>query len=308
MPKTIRPAPELELEDVNGVVYPLAFPDRLQTMVDGLGMPPVQHWTTRSPYQDGRTHWGYALQPRVVNMVLYLRGCDRADMYSKRRANVAMMSPRNGPHKLRLITPDLLKYELHGGWVTSGYTLSSDDQPMPQRQVGGVQFAFYDPVWKWVNSPLDAGETRDAEGRTCIEDDTFAITAELEFPFTGPYLMGTSTAENTLTPVNDGSWATRPVITITGPVSDWVLTNTTNGNQLSWDQYQVANGETITIDIPGLTVTSSVVGDASAYLSGDTGSFELEPGSNTVTFYASGGVVNLTTTIAICWYLEILGV
>jgi hypothetical protein len=306
MPK-IRPAPELELEDADGNVYPLAFPSRLQTMVDGLGMPPIQHWTTRSPYQDGRTHWGYAIQPRVVNMVLYLRGCDRADMYTKRRANVAMMSPRNGPHKLRLITPDLLKYELHDGWVTSGYTLSSDDQPMPQRQVGGVQFTFYDPIWKWVNSPLDGGETRDAEGRTCIEDDTFTTADALVLGFTGPYLLGTTQAENTITPVNDGSWAVNPVITITGPVYDWILSNATNGTFINWDGYEIASGETVEIDIGGGTVTSSVSGDVSTYLSGDTGSFELEPGSNTINFFASGGVVNLTTTIAICWYVELLG-
>lgn len=303
-----RPAPELELEDADGTVYPLAFPSRLQTMVDGLGMPPIQHWTTRSPYQHGRTHWGYALQPRVVNMVLYLRGCDRADMYAKRRANVAMMSPRNGPHKLRLITPDLLKYELHDGWVTSGYTLSSDDQPMPQRQVGGVQFTFYDPTWKWVNSPLDVGETRDAEGRTCISDNTFILTPQLVLGFTGPYLLGTTSATNTLTCTNDGSWAVRPEITITGPVNDWTLTNTTTGDFISWDGYTVAAGETITLDIQGSTVTSSVVGDATVYASGAIGSFELDPGSNTIDFFASGGVSNGVTTVAICWYIELLGV
>src|SRR4030042_5223697 len=140
-----RPAPEIELEDASGVIYPLSFPDRLMQAICGLGLPPVTHWTTRSPYQDGRSHWGYAIQPRVINMVLYLRGCDRADMYAKRRANVVMLSPRNGPHKLRLITPNLLKYELHDVWVTGGYTLSSQEQPMPTRRVGGGQFQAYDP-------------------------------------------------------------------------------------------------------------------------------------------------------------------
>jgi hypothetical protein len=303
-----RPMPEIELEDDNGTIYPLAYPGRLLQSIDGLGMPPIQHWTTRSPYQDGRSHWGYATQPRVINMVLYLRGCDRADMYAKRRANVVMLSPRNGPHKLRLITPDLLKYALHNVWVTAGYTLSSQDQPMPQRQVGGVQVTAYDPIWKWENSPLDVGETRDAEGRTCVADDTWTLSAELTLPFTGPYLMGTTTGTNSLTCTNDGSWATKPYITLLGPCYDWVLTNTTNGDQLSWDGYQIAGGETITIDIPGKTVTSDVSGDVSTYLSGDTGSFALEPGANALTMFASGGVVHLTTEISVCWYVELLGV
>ena len=303
-----RPAPEIELEDADGNIYPLSFPDRLLQSIDGLGLPPVQHWTTRSPYQDGRSHWGYAIQPRVMNAVLYLRGCDRADMYAKRRANIVMLSPRNGPHKLRLITPDLLKYELHDVYVTGGYTLSSQDQPMPTRQVGGVQLTAYDPIWKWVNSPLDGGESRDADGRTCITDDTWTITGELILPFTGPYLLGTTVGENALVCTNDGSWATKPVITMEGPVDDWIITNVTNGNLLSWDGYSVATGETITVDIPDKTVTSDVTGDVSTYLSGDTGSFALEPGVNNLTVYAAGGVVNLTTEVSVCWYVELLGV
>ena len=303
-----RPMPEIELEDGDGNIYPLSFPSRLLQSIDGMGLPPIQHWTTRSPHQDGRSHWGYAVQPRVLNLTLYLRGCDRADMYAKRRANVAMLSPRNGAMKLRLITPDLLKYELHDVWVTAGYELSSQDQPVPRKQIGGVQLTAYDPIWKWVNSPLGAGESRDAEGRTCVADDTWTLTAALVLPFTGPYLLGTTTGTNTLTCTNDGSWATRPVITVEGPIEDWLINNATNGYFLSWDGYSVAAGETITIDIPDKTVTSSVSGDVSTYLSGDTGSFVLDPGANTIDVYASGGVVNLTTEVSVCWYVELLGV
>jgi len=307
MPK-IRPMPEVELEDADGNVYPLAFPDRLMQQIDGLGMPPIQHWTTRSPYQDGRTHWGYAVQPRVVNMVLYAKGCNRADMYAKRRANIAMMSPRSGPHKLRLITPDLLKYELHDVWVTSGYTLSSQDQPMPTRQVGGVQLTAYDPIWKWVNSPLGAGETRDSDGRTCIVDDSWTLSPELVLPFTGPFVLGTTVGTNTLTCVNDGSWETRPVISIEGPIDDWILTNNTNGKVLYWDGYTIPSGETVTIDIKDKTCTSDAVGDVTTYLSGDFGSFALDPGSNTLEFWAGSSVEDGVTTASVCWYVEVLGV
>lgn len=308
-----RPAPEIEIEDANGTVYPLSFPDRFLQSIDGMGLPPIQHWTTRSPFQDGRSHWGYAVQPRVLNLVLYLKGCNRSDMYAKRRDNIAMLSPRNGAMTLRLITPppDPRQYELHDVWASGGYTLSSQDQPSPIRQVGAVQLIANDPIWKWVNSPLDGGETRDADGRTCIVDDTWTTSAELALPFVGPYLLGTTTGTNSLTCTNDGSWATKPYITLEGPCNDWVLVNTTNGKQISWDGYQIAAGETITIDIPGKTVTSDITTpatDVSTYLSGDTGSFELDPGANALTIFASGGVVNLTTTISVCWYVELLGV
>jgi len=64
-----------------------------------------------------------------------------------------------------------------------------------------------------------------------------------------------------------------------------------------WDGYSVAGAETITIDIPGKTCTSSVSGDVSTYLSGDTGSFALDPGANTINVYASDGVTNAVTTV-----------
>jgi len=84
--------------------------------------------------------------------------------------------------------------------------------------------------------------------------------------------------------------------------------NNDNGYILSWDGYSIAAGETITVDIPGKTVTSDVSGDVSSYLSGDTGSFALDPGTNTISVFVSGSVVNLTTEVSICWYVELLGV
>ena len=307
--RTVRPAPEIELEDAAGTIYPLSYPDRFMQSISGLGMPPIRHWTTRSPFQAGETHWGYAVAPRVINLTLFLKGCDRADYWAKRRANVAMLMPSGGPHKLRLITPDIKKYELHDVWVTGGYELSSDDNMRNSRvQTGGVQLTAYDPMWKWVNSPLDVGETRDADGRTCVETSAMTTRDELQLAFTGPFNLGTTTATATLTCTNDGTWETKTTITVEGPTSDWTLINATTGYALYWDGYDIAAGETVTIDIPAKTCTSSLVGDVSIYLSGDTGSFALDPGANTINFWSGGDAVNAVTTIGVCWYLELVGV
>lgn len=303
---------EFELEDDDGNIYPLRPDTRYALEVSGLGMPPVRHWTTRSPYQHGRTHWGYAFQPRMVNLVLVTWACDRGEFYDSRAANVVMLNPMNGPLILRLRVANAnLVYELHDGWYQAGYELEGSQQQIGPggiwQQVGGAQIEFDDPIWKWVNSPLGAGESRDSAGRTCIEDDTWTLAAALVLPFVGPYLLGTTTGTNVLTCTNDGSWATRPVITMEGPIEDFVISNATNGDLLMWDGYTIAAGETVTIDIPDKTCTSDVAGDVSTYLSGDTGSFALDPGANTINVFASGGVVNLTTTVGICWYVELLG-
>ena len=307
-----QPLLEFELIDDDDTVYLLGPETRHALEISGLGMPPVQHWTTRSPYQHGRTHWGFAYGARPVDIVLLTKGCGRSGMYAGRAANIVMLDPANSPLKLRLRVPQAeLVYELHDGWYTGGYELTSADQSQDTdntwNQIGGVSIDFMDPMWKWVNSPLGGGETRDADGRTCVEDDTWTITAELTLPFDGPYLMGTSPGTNQLVVTNDSTIAVKPNIIITGPIEDWVLTNTTNGYQLSWNGYNIAAGETVTIDIPGRTAISSLIGDVSTYLSGDTGSFELDAGANTIDVYASGGVVHLTTTIAVCWYVELLG-
>ena len=302
----VLPVPELELEDNNGVIYPLEWPGRHVMEASGLGMPPIKHWTTRSPYQHGRTHWGYAWQPRIIGLVLYNGSGNRQGMWDGRAANIAMMAPSAGPHKIRMTYPNGEAFDLHDVWYNAGYDLSSAEQGHTWQR-GSVQLVVNDPFWKWITAPLDAGETRDAEGRTCIEDDTWTLTGELTLPFTGPYLLGTTVGENTLTCTNDGNEETRPVITVEGPIYDWVISNATNGYILQWDGYQIATGEIVTIDIRDKTCTSSVAGDVSTYLSGDTGSFALDPGANTINVFASGGVVNATTTIGVCWYVEVVG-
>lgn len=301
---------ELELIDADDNVYPLAFPQHGATAWSGTGIPPIRHWTTRAPFQTGETHWGYAVGPRVLNVTLYTRGCTRSQMYEYVRDTIAVLSPRSGPHRLRLITPppDMRKYELRNVWVTNDYALSTQDQRMGVVQTGTVQLTAYDPIWKWVNSPLDAGETRDADGRTCVETSTITITDELTLPFTPPFLLGCSPGTATLTCTSDGTYATKPTITVEGPVYDWALENPETGHEITWDGYPIDAGETVTINVTEKTVTNQAGTNLSNYARGHVGSFELNPGANALSWWSSGGAVNGTTTIGVCWFLEVLGI
>jgi len=298
--------PELELEDDGGTIYPLEFPSRNVMEVSGLGMPPVAHWTTRAPFQHGRTHWNYAVQPRVVNLVFYNQGGIRNCMFGQRADNVEMLSPRNGPHKLRLTYPDGHTFELHDGWHNAGYGLSSTEGT-DTTQIGDVQMVFNDPFWKWVSAPLDAGETRDEDGRICVETSTITLANELVLPFVGPWLMGTTTGTATLTCTNDGTWAAKPLITVEGPTYDWTLTNTTTGKVMTFDGYSIAAAEVVTFDITANTATNGAGDNLRTYVAGDFSTFELEPGANVIDFWSSGGAVNGTTTIGVCWFVPMLG-
>ena len=63
----------------------------------------------------------------------------------------------------------------------------------------------------------------------------------------------------------------------------------------------------MTLDIPAKTVTNGAGDNLRAYVGGNFGTFELEPGANVLTWFAIDGVVNATTTVGACWYVEILG-
>jgi hypothetical protein len=301
------PVAEIELEDAWGTVFPLEWPDRHLTEITGLGLPPVVHWTTRSPFQHGRTHWSYTVQPRVVNIGLFMRGCGRLGYWQARAAAATMLNPENGPHKLRLTYPDGETFELHDGWVNGDFGLSSQ-QATYSTQAGALQMVFYSPFWKWITSPLAAGQTRDDEGRTCVETSTIAAVAQLALPFVGPFLLGTTAGTATLAATNGGGAAVKPVISLEGPAEDWTLTNPANGHQLTWDGYAIAAGEVVTIDVPAKTITNGAGTDLSAYAQGNTGTFALQPGANALAFYGAGGVVNGVTTLSVCWYVEVIGV
>lgn len=305
--KRHRPYAEIELEDVDGNVYPLSFPTRLEQAISGMGMPSIQHWTTRAPFQTGRSHWGYAIGPRTINIILYSKGCDRADMYAKRWANINMLSPESGPHKLRLITPEWEKFELQNVWYIGGFELSSQEQPAPNVQIGSVQLMAYSPLWKWLTVPLVAGQTRNAEGQICTAEDVWVTTDHLVLAFTGPFLLGTTTGELTMTVTNSGFTTVKPTITVEGPISEFTISNLTTGKILSWDGYDIAAAEIVTFDIDGKTVTNGDGDNLINYVSGNLGTWDLNPGANSIEAW---GVepTNATTEITICFYVEVMGV
>ncbi len=302
---------EFEIEDANGNTYPLEHPWRHVTEMSGLGLPPIRHWTTRAPFQQGRSHWGYAFQPRVVN-VGFLTDTDcRTEFWKKRLDFVDVFNPMNGPHKLRLYREDRHTFELHDVWYNSGFDFRHGDQDPPFLQMSTIQLVINDPFFKWTTVDLESGQTRDSDGRVCVTAGTFTTQDELTVPFTGPFLLGVTIGTATITAVNNGTWAAKPVITITGPLSDWSLTNDTNGKQITWDGYVIADDEVVTISVPDKTATNGAGDDLTSYVGGDIGSFVLDPGSNTLSFWCADiddtGLYWLEPEVQVCWYAEILG-
>lgn len=303
---------EFEIEDADGNRFVLELPKRHVTSIAGLAMPPVRHWTTRSPFQHGRSHWGYAFQARTVTIGLLLDACGRDVHWDYRQENVGIFNPMNGPLKLRLRRQDRHVYELHGGWYQGGYELQATDMDDPSSVEGASQIEFMDPFWKWITAPLSDGQSRDDDGRTCVTAWINTTTSELQLPFTGPFLLGTETGTLTFTGYNAGTWAAKPVFTVEGPVGDWILTNNTNGRQMSFTGYVTGDFETVTIDVPNKEAYNDDGDDLTPYVGGDFATFELDPGTNSLTFFGvdldSSGLYPPWPYITACWYVEVLGV
>jgi hypothetical protein len=249
----------------------------------------------------------------VVTLGLLLDACGRDQHWDYRKDNVGMFNPMNGPLKLRLRRYDRHVYELHDGWYAGGYELQATDMDDPYSVEGASQIEFMDPFWKWTTAPLGDGQSYDSDGRVCETTTTFTVQNNLVLPFSGPFLLGTVTGTADVSANNAGTWEAKPVITITGPLSDWTLTNNTNDKQITWNNYVIDDGETITVDIPARTVTNGDGDDLKDYISGDSATFSLNPGDNDVELWCAdlegAAVVYANWPIfSMCWYVEVLGV
>ncbi|MEJ8546690.1 phage tail family protein [Brevibacillus borstelensis] len=79
----------------------------LITKLEGIGTPPADIHTQRSPYQDGVTYLDSYLEPRSVTIEGAVMGKSRAEVFSLRQTLARVLNPKWGP--------GILRYEYDGG-------------------------------------------------------------------------------------------------------------------------------------------------------------------------------------------------
>lgn len=122
----------------------------------------------------------------------------------------------------------------------------------------------------------------------------------LTLPITVPFTLPTTVAANRATIVNDGTFATRPVVTFYGPVTDPVIANLTTGRNLAFDLDLLA-GETLAVDFDARSVIlNGTVSRTYAIVPGSAW-WELAPGSNDVQYAAGAGTGPAVLTYASAW-------
>lgn len=267
---------------------------------DGWGAPDVEIITDRGPGQHGDSDTDVLLQPRVGMLKLRAKAESASDHWDIRSTLLRAFRPT------RLITN--LRWTLDNGSVrqidvkfAGGLKFGSGER------VGFTQFAvvalrasdptFYDPTPQSVVFGVGGGS------------GTFAV------PLAVPVAVGASTISQTTTITYPGTWRTYPVVTITGPLTNAVITNAATGDKLDFTGTTINAGDSRTIDCrPGKKTVVDAAGASQIDEptdDSDLQTFSLEAdeeapgGNNAITVTGSGATS--ATQVAIVYYIRYIG-
>ena len=182
---------------------------------------------------------------------------------------------------------------------------ASPNKPLYAGYVEALRFICHDPFWygeeqaqAWTLPDFFADLTFDYPSVACEQAGAwFGATANV-----GRWIFATDYVGEIAEITYWGHEATFPTIVIDGPAETPVITNVTTGVVLSL-AYDVALGETVTLDIQDLTVTNNAGDNLFRYLAGDLATFALQaepqaPGRiNRISVSYSGGTADSSATL-----------
>ncbi len=124
----------------------------------------------------------------------------------------------------------------------------------------------------------------------------------LAWPVTWPTSWGSSSGGGTMTVTNAGSFETRPLVTIAGPVDNPTISNVTSGQSLTFITH-VNSGDTLVIDLNARTAlyfvgSTGVGGNRRGTMTATSQWWVLAPGTSTLQFTANTVLTGATMTVA----------
>lgn len=199
---------------------------------EGTGMQPRHDITQRGPSEHGETYQDYRLDPREINLVFYLTGSN-AERTTKRRTLFGLFHPDYASTLRFLTTNGTRDIDVQ----FKGDAAVPTNERWPQLEYVRMKFVarkpFYDPAG--VNVPF--GQVAGGTG--------------LAFPMAVPFSIGSSVVNQTQVideSANPEFFRAEPIITITGPITDPIITNQLTGDKLDFSGTTIAGGTTYTID------------------------------------------------------------
>ncbi len=199
---------------------------------EGTGMQPRHDIIQRGPSEHGETYLDYRLDPREINLVFYLTGSN-AERTAKRRALVGLFHP-DYASTLRFLTTNGTR-DIDVQFKGDGTVPTTERWPQLEyvRMKFGARKPFYDP--SGVNVPF--AQVAGGAG--------FAVPIVVPFSFGGSTVNQVQVVDES---ANPDFFRAEPIITITGPITDPIITNRLTGDKLDFTGTTIAGGTTYTID------------------------------------------------------------
>ena len=267
----------------------------------GLGRAPMHVITTRGPEQHGETLLDFRLDPRVFALVLGFAADTYSDWQNARDALLRFLTPFGMGLVLEWLLGDGETRRLDCMCVEDMDMSSGDRQGFYQRVAATFRAAdptFYDPTMGAQSFELGGGG------------------AGFEVPTPVPTAIGGSTIDSTHVIAYPGTAPSSPIIRVTGPITNCIITNLTTGKLLDLTGTTIAAGAYYDIDTryAHQTVTDNLAVNQIADLTDDSdlGTFQLAPwpvaasGVNSIRVTGSG--VTAATQVQVSWYNRYLGI
>jgi hypothetical protein len=176
---------------------------------------------------------GYRLRPRVIDIVFGISGNTLGDLYDGRELFLSYITPTDAALALRwdLENGKTRQIDCH---VTGGASMDSKDRKGFMEKVA-VEFTCPDPTF-YDPTPVVAlfGASGGAAG--------------MAIPWKIPWTFGASNINQSRPILYTGSWRSHPIVQISGPIVDPVVTNTADGSKLDFTGTTLIAGASLTID------------------------------------------------------------
>lgn len=204
---------------VAGTTYELTDDDPFRVeSVELWGMAPGHLLESRGAEQHGTTIEGFRLDPRDLELIIGFSGED-ADLLTAKRALLSIFQRRTEALTMRFTLDDGTVRDIDGHFL-SGLTFVRDGKDHNAMRTPVVIHCgdptFYDPSGESLTFELGGGS-----GSGVV-------------PLVVPMAVGASTIDATTVVTYAGTWRSAPsLIRITGPITEFVLTNTTTGDVIA---------------------------------------------------------------------------
>jgi hypothetical protein len=269
---------------------------------DGLGMAPVRRQTNQGPTQHGQTLVAARLRPRIVTLKLKVTGTSASNLWTQHNLYTRMMNQINAQFYLDVTLDSGATRRLDVAYY-QGLTLSREARlSRAYTTLEMLQLIADDPIL-YDATPISYSFGLGGGG------------TGTPVPLIVPTTIGSSVIDDTQTITYTGTWEEYPVIKITGPLEDCVITNTTTDEKLDFTGTTIGAGDYYEIDLRYgyKTVTDSSGANQLADLTSDSdlATWHLAPhpeardGINSI--QVEGTSATGATNVAITYYTRYLG-